>query len=116
MPTDLENSIAKAHQGVDELHAQIEGYQRREEILTDIAFNCGIHWSRINAKLGGELMDHLDGSRGLHERFVQWAREFDAWWEALDEEDDRRENYLIEIDRFAKQKFDAMVVEAKLEV
>lgn len=93
---------------------RVDALTRQQEIIADIGFSMGHHWHSVSEKVRGGLMDHLEGSRGLMEKAVEWAVEFDTWWEALPEEDDRRQNYISEVEEFAGKKMKTLIAEFRL--
>ena len=99
---------------LNEVRGVRDALARQQEIIADIGFNAGYHWHSVSEEARGDLIDHLDGSRGLMEKIIDWAREFDAFWEALPENDGRRENYISEVDEFAEQKLKTMIAEIRL--
>jgi hypothetical protein len=82
--------------------------KRQQEIIADISFYVGHRWASLTDTVREYIMDDVNGSRGLMDRAVDWAVEFDAFWEALPEDDERRENYIGEVDEFASSKFDEL--------
>ncbi len=82
---------------------------RRQEIIADIGFEMGARWGDIDVDVRCKIMEAHGGSRGLMQELNLWAVEFDAFWEALPEHDDRREDYITEIDNFACKKMNEMV-------
>lgn len=97
------------------MNATAERLERMQEIIADIAFVGGSYWNRLDTEVASRISDATEGSRGMMRRFVEWAGEFDAMWEALDEDDERRENYIGEVDDFAHMKINAMVAEIQLD-
>jgi len=93
-----------------------EALLRQREIISSIAFEVGHKWSQYNEDVRKALMEDLEGSRGLHDKFVEWSIEFDKFWEALPEGDPRRENYIIEIDDFTLDKLNGLIVMTRLEM
>lgn len=82
--------------------------KRQQEIIADISFHVGHRWHGLHEHVRQYIMDDVNGSRGLMERAVDWAEEFDRFWEALPEDDSRREDYISEVDEFASKKFDEL--------
>jgi hypothetical protein len=85
--------------------------KRQQEIIADIGFEVGHIWRPLDIELCQAIMDKHEGSRGLMELVVDWAKEFDVFWEALPEDDERRDNYISEVSNFAVEKFNALVKE-----
>jgi hypothetical protein len=85
---------------------------RKQELIADIGFEVGHWWERTTNSGCSKIMEHCDGSRGLMQLVVEWAGEFDTFWEALDEDDDRRENYIEEIVNFTAKKIAALALDA----
>ena len=78
------------------------------EVLFDISFNVGNKYHELTGQQASDLMDMLNGSRGLMERIKDWTLEFqDAW----DERTDEKEDYLSDIDAFADKKWDELKAE-----
>ena len=98
-----------------QVQTKLDAYKRREEILSDVSFNAGYAWNSISNPVRIQVMDELQGSRGLHELFIKWAHEFDAYWEALDHRDPRKEDYFTEIDTFVSEKMNVLIVQIRLE-
>lgn len=96
------------------MNTEAERLERQQEIIADIAFNGGMYWQRLGSETANQVSEAIEGSRGLMQKFVQWAGEFDAFWEGLDDNDDRRQNYITEIDDFAIGKINAMIAEIRL--
>lgn len=96
------------------MNAAADRLERQQEIIADIAFTCGAYWNRMSEKARDVVSEHTEGSRGMMAMFIEWAGEFDAMWIALDEDDDRRENYIGEVDDFAHQKMNVLVAECRL--
>lgn len=99
---------------VRELTAERDKLKREQEVLADIGFHVGHRWRELSVEVRSQIMDATEGSRGLVDNMIRWAGEFDVFWEALPEDDDRRENYISEVDDFANEKFSAMVAEIRL--
>lgn len=97
------------------MNAEADRLERTQEIIADVAFAGGMYWARLSEDVREQISDAIDGSRGLMQKFVAWATEFDVFWEALDEDDDRRHNYITEVDDFAIGKINAMVAEIRLD-
>lgn len=78
-----------------------------DEVIYDISFNFGHILHSFDRS--GPLMDMLEGSRGLKDRIIAWAHEFDdAWFKRPEGE---REEYLSEVDEFADKKWRALLAE-----
>jgi hypothetical protein len=92
----------------NEVSAKLAKAVRMREIIADISFYVGHRWHGLTETVREYIMDDVNGSRGLMERAVDWAEEFDRFWEALPEDDERRENYISEVDEFASSKFDEL--------
>jgi hypothetical protein len=86
--------------------------KRQQEIIADFSFSMGHLWRPLHIDTCQKIMDHVEGSFGLHQRVIEWAKEFDTYWEALPEEDDRRHDFLGETDAFFTKKFEALKAEA----
>lgn len=93
------------------MNTAAERLLRQQEIIADIAFNCGAYWNRMPDSACAQIMDNMDGSRSLIGQFISWASEFDVMWESLDEDDNRRENYIGEVDDFAHSKMNELVAQ-----
>lgn len=98
----------------EELTARYDTLYRQQEILCDITWQCSSMWRDVTEPVRSDLMDYLNGSRCLTDKMVEWAGEFDAWWEALPEDNPRREDYYVEIEQFAERKFKALLAEVRL--
>lgn len=100
----------------DPVQQHINAIERQQEIIADISFAGGSYWERLNEDARTRILDQIEGSRGLMQRFVAWAVEFDAAWEALDPgaDRDKLDNYIGEVDDFAHQKMNALVAECRL--
>lgn len=96
-----------------QLGQEVEALRRQQEIIADIGWTVGYNWQPIDEKLRGQIMDAVEGSRGLMEKCTDWAKEFDAIWEAKDK--DKREDYISEVDEFATEKFRGLVAEVRLD-
>lgn len=105
-----------AYQALDYLVAERDNLSRQQEILSDIAFNCGLAWNDCGEGICAAIMEELQGSRGLMDKFKEWAREFDSWWESLEQDAPQRENYIEVIDTFSSDKFNALVATVRLEM
>lgn len=90
---------------------QLNQALRMHELIADLGFNLGNVWRPQLLEACQKVLDHVGGSRGLMERVVQWAREFDTDWEARGEAD--QENYIEDIDTFFAEKWQALKAEAK---
>lgn len=101
-------------QHIKGLAAERDKLNREQEIIADIGFHVGYKWRGLSEDVRNQIMDAIEGSRGLVEHIIRWAGEFDVFWEALPENDERRENYISEVDDFANEKFSAMVAEIRL--
>lgn len=77
------------------------------EAIFDIAFNFGHRLHSFDKC--DDLMEMLEGSRGLKDRVVAWAQEFDTAWRARAE--GKREEYLGEIDAFTDKKWRGLLAE-----
>lgn len=82
---------------------------RKQEIIADIAFNIGAYWSKMNVHDASTIMDTLGGSRCMMQKIIEWADEFDAYWEALDPNADEREDYIGIIDGRCEEWMDQLV-------
>lgn len=96
-----------------QLGNEVEALRRQQEIIADISWAVGYHWRPLDEALKGQVMDAVEGSRGLMERCTDWAKEFDAIWEAKDK--DKREDYISDVEIFAAEKFRALVAEVRLD-
>lgn len=85
---------------------------RAHEIIADLAFDLGNRWRDMQVASCQGIMDHVGGSRGLMDWIVGCAHEFDALWEALPPDDERRDDYIGEVDAFANKKFAELKLEA----
>lgn len=85
---------------------------RKQEIIADIGFEVGYAWATTSDEICSQLIDDLEGSRGLMQKVIEWANEFDLFWEGLADNDPRRENYIPEICQFSIDKFTKMVAGA----
>lgn len=97
---------------VQQLGDEVEALRRQQEIVADVSWVVGYHWRVVDEPVRMEVMDAIDGSRGLMAKCVEWAKEFDHVWEAKDV--DKREDYIVEVDHFASSKFKALVAEIRL--
>lgn len=114
---EMRDTLAKlAYESMTGLIMEREALQRQREILADIAFTSGHKWMQYDETIRDALMEDLEGSRGLKDKFVEWAIEFDKLWEGLDSTDPRRENYIIEIDDFTLDKLNGLIVMTRLEM
>lgn len=102
--------------GIQAMLAEREALLRQREILADIAFQSGSEWIFLNADIRTALMEELEGSRGLKDKLYEWAVKFDAFWETLPENDPRREDYITEIDTFAREQMAGLVATVRLEM
>lgn len=84
-----------------------------QEILHDISFGIGARWHTLSADVASDLMDHCEGSRGLKDMCIAWANEFDTMWSSLPQS--KREDYMVDVDRFTEEKFAALVAEVRLD-
>lgn len=82
---------------------------RRQEIIADLGFDIGYAWRTMKSDVCSKIMDNIEGSRGLMQEINRWACEFDTFWEALPEGDDRRERYIEEIFDFGAAKLQELV-------
>lgn len=98
---------------IENLWQERDALIRQREILSDIAFNSGFAWRSISTEVRSQVMDALLGSRGLHEKFIEWAIEFDKEWESR--RDDGREDYYTDIDNFAADKLAQLVASIRLD-
>jgi hypothetical protein len=87
--------------------------QRVHEIIADLAFDLGHTWRGMHSADCGAIMDHVGGSRGLMDWVIGCAHEFDALWEAMPADDERREDYISEIDAFGRSKLGLLQEEAR---
>lgn len=110
----LDDDVMATHAKVADLTAERDALKRQRKILTDIGFICGSHWAGLSEATREALSEKLDGSRGLVAQIIEWAVEFDVYWEALPVHE-RRDNYISEVDDFAEAKFKTLVVETRLE-
>lgn len=82
------------------------------EVIFDMSFALGNEWTRIAPAYREALMDRLGGSRGLYDWIHTQATAFEAMWVALDEEDDRREDYYGEVNTWFHRACDELILEA----
>ncbi|BDD79867.1 hypothetical protein [Burkholderia phage FLC9] len=88
----------------------LQDLQRQQEILFDISMDVGVLWNKLSKARGEELMDMVGGSRGMFDHVKAWVDEFDAAWEARDE--DNREDYLYHVSEFTRVKFEELETRA----
>ncbi|KGX17692.1 hypothetical protein [Burkholderia pseudomallei] len=84
---------------------------RKQEIIFDLSFTLGNRWNTFSDQLMGDIMDHVDGSRGVCDLVKQWVDEFDADWESRSE--DEQQNYLVDVDEFANRKIAELIDSVK---
>lgn len=94
--------------------AERDKLSREREIIADIGFSVGYKWRDLSEEVREQIVEAIEGSRGMVDNIVRWASEFDVFWEALPEFDDRRQDYISKIEDFANEKFSAMVAEIRL--
>ena len=85
--------------------------ERQQEILFDISMEVGIKFQQLSVGLRENLMDSMNGSRGLFDYVRGWVTEFDTIWEAKPEDD--REDYIFHVTEFAHTKFEEIVARAR---
>lgn len=85
----------------------IADYQRRQEILFDVAMELGRSYALLSESVRSQLMDQLNGSRGLFDLVVQWVEEFDREWETSENDPERQ--YLESVDEFTHAKLVELV-------
>lgn len=88
----MSSTAMRALERADEL-------QRQQEMIHNISFRFGLEWAKLEEEFRSKVMDHVDGSRGLKDYIVLWAKQFDRNWE------DGMEDYIGKIDDFAVAKF-----------
>lgn len=110
-PTEEEMVL---HQALAIVGAERDKLKREREIIADIGFDVGHNWRDLSEEVREQIMEVIGGSRGLVNYIIRWAGEFDVFWEALPENDVRRQDYISEVDDFANGKFSAMVAEIRL--
>ena len=72
----------------------------QKETLHDISFSLGFRWAGLSDETQGRIIDAVGGSRGLAEKAMLWAEEFDVIFNAKRELDPDIDTYLVEIDVF----------------
>jgi hypothetical protein len=92
--------------------AKLAKAMRMQEIIADIGFYVGHRWRTLHIDICQKILEPIEGTRGLMDLIVQWASEFDAFWEELPQDDDRRENYIEVVDDFAAKRLDKLIEEA----
>lgn len=97
-----------------EIEKERDALLRQQEILADISWNLSTLFQSLGVPTRTALMDALEGSRGMVGKAIEWAAEFDAFWEALPVGDSRREDYYSEIDEFTDTKFKTLIAETRL--
>lgn len=80
----------------------IEKYRRLQEIIFDISFNLGCDWKALDVDFRGQIMNRVNGSRGLSDLVQQWADEFDTVWETRLSNDEH--DYIEDIGNFTYEK------------
>jgi hypothetical protein len=88
------------------LEQQNTALTRQQEILFDLSMNLGRKWADMNGEQCGNIIDMVQGSRGLFDLMAEWTKEFDAKWEALPVDSELREDYIGEIDEFFLKKWE----------
>lgn len=83
--------------------------QSMQEVIFDLSFEFGYRYNALTDQQASDLMDMLNGSRGLKDKIVAWAAEFDDDWSKRPE--DEREEYLGDVDEFAKKKWGELLGE-----
>jgi hypothetical protein len=79
---------------------------RRAEILFNLSFHLGGKWRSLDSLETSNIMDVLDGSRGLFDHVEGWTAQFDQEWEARAEED--KEDFLNDVDVFCDKQFEEL--------
>jgi hypothetical protein len=110
---NLCNQIGELTASHNEVSAKLSQMVRMQEIIADIGFYVGHRWRTLHVIPSQAILDCLHGSRGLMDEVVIWAKEFDAYWEALPEDHDDRENYIEVVESFAGRKFDELLVKVE---
>jgi hypothetical protein len=104
-----------AEKEIPKLTAECDALKRQQEILAFIAFEVGYRWHSVGDVAHDEIMNALEGSVGMMQKAVEWAKEFDAFWEARPDDDERKQDFIGEVSEFAGGKFDAMVAQIRLD-
>lgn len=78
-----------------------------------IAMEVALCIEELDPQAHERLIDHTNGITGMYAQIAGWAREFEQWWTSLDVEDPRRDDWPIEIDEFARDKFNTLQLEAE---
>jgi hypothetical protein len=90
----------------------VDALVRRQEYIAAIAMGVGFVWYQISTEVRAAIMDQVDGSSGLHDKIVEWAGEFDAYWEA--HSGIAQDEFVNEIANFADAKIKTLIAEARL--
>ncbi len=86
-----------------------------QEVMFDVAFATGQYWARLDSKIADELMDAMDGSRGLFQHCLKWANEFHSMWTANLPDEEPEQDYLIAIDDFTFSKINVLIASTRLD-
>lgn len=68
------------------------------EVIASLAFSLGHDWRGMHTTNNAAIMDHVEGSFGLYQLVIDWAKDFDTAFEA--KPDEQKENFLEDIDTF----------------
>lgn len=81
------------------------------EVIFDMSFQMGQVWKDVPEVVRENLMDMLNGSRGIFDWVESQAIAFEGMWVTLDEEDPRFSAYYEEVDEWFTKAFDKLVLE-----
>lgn len=80
------------------------------EVLFDMSFALGIRWPQVPLIVRENLMDLLQGSRGLYDWVMHEATTFEEMWVALGEGDASKEDYYGEVDKWFDTALDKLIL------
>ncbi len=93
----------------------INDLERVQETLSDIAFDCGFRFSKLDQEVAVQVEEHVGGSSALRGLFIEWACEFDKKWVEVCKGHSRTHDYIEEVDNFVEEKWATLVAIVRLE-
>jgi len=94
----------------------LETALRQQQYIASMGMSVGFVWNQWSTEARAAIMDMVDGSPGLHNKIVEWAREFDEAWEvreAIMNPDDLAD-FPEQIAAFVDAKVKGLLAEARL--
>lgn len=81
------------------------------EVIYDMTFAMTHRWRAQPTIIREQMMDNLNGSRGLYDWIYEQALNFEEMWQDLPDNAPQREDYYNVVDRWIDDAFNKLVLD-----